>query len=177
MYGLRLFSVLIALTAFTVAAQEVDVSRGATILAPFKQDLQQALLEGLAQGPEQAIAACRIKAPEIAGALSRDGVRVGRASHRLRNAANVAPDWVASLLDDYAADSSDRAPRTVPLENDRSGYVEAIVVQPLCLTCHGDSLAPEVASTISELYPSDNAVGYRVGDLRGVFWAEFPRQD
>jgi hypothetical protein len=65
----------------------------------------------------------------------------------------------------------------VALPGERSGYVEPIGVQPLCLTCHGESLAPDLASRIEELYPADRAVGYRVGDLRGVFWAEFPRAE
>ncbi|NNC63672.1 MAG: DUF3365 domain-containing protein, partial [Gammaproteobacteria bacterium] len=112
-----------------------------------------------------------------AEALSRDGVRVGRASHRLRNPSNAAPDWVAPILDEYANEPSDRTPRTVSLGTDRSGYIEPIVLQPLCLTCHGDNLAPEVASRIRELYPADRAVGYQAGDLRGVFWAEFPPQE
>ncbi len=177
MYGLRSILVLLVLVAGGVGAQEPDVAHGAALLAPFKQDLQQALLEGLAQGPEAAIAACRIRAPGIAEALSRDGVRVGRASHRLRNPSNAAPEWVAPILDAYATDPSDRAPRTVSLGDERSGYVEPIVLQPLCLTCHGQNLAPEVASRISELYPSDSAVGYEAGDLRGVFWAEFPPRE
>ena len=171
------FMVLLVLASGMVGAQEYELAPGPRLLAPFKQDLQQALLEGLAQGPEEAIAACRIKAPEIVGALSRDGVRLGRASHRLRNSSNTAPDWVAPILDEYANEPSDRAPRMVSLGSDRSGYVEPIVIQPLCLTCHGDSLAPEVASRIRELYPADRAVGYEVGDLRGVFWAEFPPQE
>ena len=43
-----------------------------------------------------------------------------------------------------------------------------------CLTCHGSSLAPDVAAQISDLYPQDRAVGFEAGDLRGVFWLEFP---
>lgn len=174
MYRLLSFVVVLAFAVGVGEAQESALAPGPRLLAPFKQDLQQALIDGLAQGPEEAIAACRVRAPEIADALSRDGVRVGRASHRLRNPSNAAPDWVAPILDAYANDPSDRAPRTVSLGNNRSGYVEPIVLQPLCLTCHGDSLAPEVAARIRELYPADRAVGYQVGDLRGVFWTEFP---
>ena len=175
----RLLSVgfALALVAGVVPAQDSEPAPGAALLLPFKQNLQQALLEGLAQGPEEAIAACRVRAPAIADELSRDGVRVGRASHRLRNPANAAPDWVAPVLDAYAADPSDRAPRTVPIADSRSGYVEPIVMQPLCLTCHGESLAPEVASRIRELYPADRAVGYQAGELRGVFWAEYPPRE
>jgi hypothetical protein len=104
-------------------------------------------------------------------------VHVGRASQRLRNPANAAPAWVEPLLEAYARDPAQREARTVALENGRSGYVEPIIVQPLCLTCHGTELAPAVAERIAALYPNDRAVGYAVGDLRGVFWVEFPASE
>lgn len=163
--------------AIAVGAQEADLAPGARLLAPFKRDLQQALREGLAAGPVEAISACRVRAPEIADALSRQGVRVGRSSHRLRNPSNAAPEWVRPILEDYVNNPSDRAARTVALPDNRSGYVEPILLQPMCLTCHGRKLAPEVASRIQELYPSDRATGFDVGDLRGVFWVEFAQPE
>jgi len=167
-------AVAFALAATSAQAQEAELGRGAELLAPFKRDLQAALAQGLAHGPVEAIAACRVKAPEIARSLSHDGVRVGRASHRLRNPANVPPEWVAPILDAYVAGSADRAPRAVSLADGRWGYVEPILLQPPCLTCHGETLAPDVASRIAALYPDDRATGFRVGDLRGVFWIEYP---
>jgi len=158
-------------------AREAEPAPGALLLAPFKRDLQQALRDGLAEGPVEAIAACRVRAPEIAAALSVDGVRVGRSSHRLRNPSNAAPEWVLPILEAYVADAAHRAPRTVDLAHGRSGYVEPILLQPMCLACHGKSLAPEVASRIEELYPADRATGFGVGDLRGVFWVEFPQPE
>jgi hypothetical protein len=166
---------LVALAGAAVA-QESDLERGAAVLAPFKKELQAALRDGLARGPEAAVAACRSEAPRIAAAHSRDGVRVGRTSHRLRNPANAGPDWVRPLLAAYLADAGERAPRVVPLGEGRTGYVEPIVTQPLCLACHGSSLAPDVAERIAELYPDDRAVGFAAGELRGVFWAELPAQ-
>ena len=35
-------------------------------------------------------------------------------------------------------------------------------------------LAGVLAPRISEFYPADHAVGYDIGDLRGVFRAELP---
>ena len=156
------------------SAQEAGLTRGAELLSPFKRELQAALRAGLTEGAVEAINVCRLQAPEIAGTHSGDGIRLGRASHRLRNPANVTPDWVGPILAAYIADSADRAPRVVPLPDERLGYVEPIPLQPLCLTCHGETLAPDVASRIAALYPDDRAVGFAVGDLRGVFWIEFP---
>ena len=174
MRGFSLMILGFALAAGVAQAQESELARGAALLGPFKRDLQEALRRGLAQGPVEAIAACQLQAPEIARARSRDGIRLGRTSHRLRNPSNAPPEWVTPILEAYVARSSDRAPATVPRPNRRSGYVEPILTQPLCLTCHGEGLAPEVASRIEELYPEDRAIGFRIGDLRGVFWVEFP---
>ena len=77
------------------------------------------------------------------------------------------------MLDAYLGDAGDRAARVVELPDGRSGYVEPILLQPLCITCHGEVLAPEIAARIGELYPADRAVGFNVGDLRGVFWVEY----
>lgn len=148
--------------------------RGQASLAPFKASLQRALKAGLADGPVAAVEACRLRAPEIAQAMSQDGHRVGRASHRLRNPDNVAPDWVAPVLARYLAEPASRKAATVRLADGRIGYVEPIVLAPLCVTCHGDGLAPELAAHIAKLYPEDQAIGFQPGDLRGVFWVEMP---
>ena len=60
------------------------------------------------------------------------------------------------------------------LDEGRAGYVEPILLQPLCVACHGEAIEPGLATRIAELYPQDRAVGFRVGELRGVFWVEFP---
>lgn len=171
---LSLVVVALALVVDVAAAQESGLARGSQLLSQYKTDLQEALREGLNQGEVEAIAACRVQAPKIAKTLSRDDIRVGRTSHRLRNPANAPPDWVEPILQTYVASPSDREPRTVPLPQGRLGYVEPIVLQPLCVACHGEVLDSEVASRINELYPADRAVGFHVGELRGVFWIEFP---
>lgn len=162
--------------ALGAAASDDDpvMRRGAELLAPFKRDLKQALGEGLARGPVEAVAACQLRAPEIASALSQADVRVGRSSHRLRNPRNAPPAWVEPILDAYVEDAAQRTPRTAQLGYGRTGYVEPIALGPMCVTCHGETLAPAVADRIERLYPQDRAVGFAVGDLRGVFWVEFP---
>lgn len=156
------------------ADPSTGIERGREILAPFKKQLQGALRAGLAQGPVEAISACRVEAPRIAAASSHDGVEVGRTSHRLRNPANAPRPWVAPLLEAFVAGEEGAEPRAVALPDGRVGYVEPIRLQGVCLTCHGARLAPPVAARIEALYPEDQAVGFAEGDLRGLFWAEFP---
>ncbi len=172
-----LLSTLPACAPDTLATKETDTVRGAQLLAPFKQALKQALVDGMQQGPIDAISVCKLEAPAIAAAHSVAGVRMGRTSHRLRNPANVGPDWVEPILRGYLDEQGDVGPRTVVLPEDRVGYVEPIALQPLCVTCHGTVLASDVAAQIERDYPDDRAIGFEVGDLRGVFWVEFPAGD
>ena len=164
----------LVLAASGARAEDPVEARGKALLAPFKQALQQALKAGLTEGPVAAVDACHFRAPEIAREASREGVRVGRASHRLRNPANVAPDWVEPILARYLASPDSRAPEAVDLGEGRRGYVEPIPLAPLCVTCHGDVLAPALEERITSLYPEDEATGFAPGDLRGVFWVEMP---
>jgi hypothetical protein len=171
--------VLIALVFLSQAAlpEDSDLARGAELLAPLKADLKQALMGGMKEGPVSAITVCKDKAPAITNALSVDGVDIGRSSHRLRNPANVAPDWADNILQAYLQEDSDRTPTVVQLPDDRLGYVEPIMLQAMCLACHGEVLSPEVAARIEEAYPDDQATGFAVGDLRGVYWVQFPADE
>ncbi|MBT8092423.1 MAG: DUF3365 domain-containing protein [Gammaproteobacteria bacterium] len=169
---------LAVLVLSSVAACTEDAPpnpRGPELLAPLKKDLKEALVAGMQDGPLNAVSVCKDQAPAIAASLSVDGVEMGRTSHKLRNPANAAPGWVDPILQSYLADNADRAPAIVSLSDGREGYVEPILLQPLCVTCHGKTLPPNLAARISEEYPDDQATGFDVGDLRGVFWVEYPR--
>lgn len=167
--------VLLVLSSIGACTAEAPAPRGPELLAPFKKNLKEALVAGMQDGPLNAVSVCKDQAPAIAASLSVDSVEMGRASHRLRNPANVAPEWVDPVLESYLAEGADRSPVVVSLPDGREGYVEPIMLQPLCVTCHGATLAPNLAAHISEAYPQDQATGFNVGDLRGVFWVAYPR--
>jgi len=151
--------------------------RARAALKPLKQQLMGELTRALGESPVQAIEVCRVRAPEISDALAESGPRVGRTSHRLRNPANAAAQWVEPLLAAYMEDPTDRAPRTVRIDEATVGYVEPITVQKMCLACHGSEIDPAVEEKIWELYPEDQAIGFRSGDFRGLFWVEVPLEE
>ena len=118
-------------------------------------------------------------APGLAAALSRDRVTVGRATHGPRNPKNEAAGWQADALAELERMQAEHVPlagksfaRRLP--DGRIAYAEPLVIQELCLTCHGTNVAPEVKAVLDETYPADKATGYSVGDLRGVAWVELP---
>jgi hypothetical protein len=48
----------------------------------------------------------------------------------------------------------------------------------MCATCHGptESLSAGVRKEIAERYPTDRAVGFKEGEIRGWFWVEIPKK-
>jgi hypothetical protein len=149
---------------------------GARAVLPFKQGLKQALVTALGEGPVHAISACRVEAPRLAEAASTATIRVGRASRKVRNPSNATKPWMQPLLEQFETNPDSREPTVVLIDERTVGYVEPIFVEPLCVTCHGSELAPDLKAKIEELYPGDQATGYRPGDFRGVFWAELARE-
>jgi len=159
------------------AASEEPPARAVAAVTALRTRLLAALTEALAEDPESAIDACRVEAPRIAREIAAEGVAVGRTSHRVRNPANAPEPWMLPLLDAYRAPPPPPPEpwRTVDLGERGIGYVEPIYLQPLCATCHGEAVEPELLARIRAHYPDDQATGFRVGELRGLFWTVVPR--
>ena len=130
-----------------------------------------------------AINVCYLRAPEIAAQLSQaSGARVGRTALRVRNPSNAPDDLERSVLEQFATDLGS-GPIDRPLEavfEIRRGdaverrYMRAIPTDALCLTCHGKTIAPELAAAIARDYPKDQATGFEQGQLRGAFTVTWP---
>ena len=125
-----------------------------------------------------AIEVCKEMAPAIAARISEArGWDIARTSLKLRNPSNAPDAWERQVLEEF----NQRAVRgedpqridyqeIVSLKGQRDfRYMKAIPTQPVCLTCHGEDLAPGIAAKLEELYPQDQATGFSVGDLRGAF--------
>jgi len=151
---------------------------GAAALAPFKESLREALTAGMQSGgPMGALGACQAQAPLITAhsqgviVAGEDAMAVGRATTRPRSPSNLASPWQLSIIEHYESiPISEASPVAVPIDDISWAYAEPIFVSEPCLACHGEPSA-EVLSMIAELYPEDQATGYEIGDLRGIFWA------
>ena len=160
----------------SAAAPAERPAQAAETVAALRTQLLAALPQALGQGPEAAIDACRIEAPRIAERVSANGVAVGRTSHRLRSPGNAPEPWMLPLLEEFRTNPQQPgAWRSVDLGTRGTGYVEPIYLQPLCATCHGESVDPTLLQKIRALYRDDEAVGFAVGDFRGLFLAITPR--
>jgi len=122
-----------------------------------------------------ALSICRIKAPELAKAISADqGMAVKRVSLKNRNPVmGVANEWQTKVLNDFetrkAADEDPATLAYAEVVDHEFRFMKAIPTAAVCLGCHGAHLSPAVTAKLTELYPQDQAVGYKEGDLRGAF--------
>ena len=182
-------ALVLALSPVILAAAEpaadtawVDQSRQLAMQlgGQLKGELSKAIAEG---GPVAAINVCYLRAPEIAAQLSQaSGARVGRTALRVRNPSNAPDELERSVLEQFSADLGS-GPVDRPLEavfEIRRGdaverrYMRAIPTDALCLTCHGKTIAPELAAAIARDYPNDQATGFEQGQLRGAFSVVWP---
>jgi hypothetical protein len=164
----------------TAQITQAHRDRGAALIGELKKSLLEAVTAAMGQGAPAAIDACHTQAPALTAAVAREGAVVGRATDKPRNPKNAATGWQAEALEHFAKTKTTGAPlkgqtfiRVLP--DGRIGYAEPLVIQEICLACHGSVIAPEVKSVLDAKYPGDRATGYIAGDLRGVAWAELPK--
>ncbi|ALK09258.1 Tll0287-like domain-containing protein [Blastochloris viridis] len=129
-------------------------------------------------GTVGAVAFCGKEAPGIAAdASNRSGWIMSRTSLKPRNPAAAPDAYERAVMTDFAARVAAGAPaatlKRAEIVEQNGGrvfrYIQAIPTGELCLSCHGSNLKPEVSAKIGELYPADQATGFKQGDMRGVF--------
>lgn len=140
----------------------------------FQKELLSALTAAMAvEGPQGAIGVCSSIAPALAAQLSEEsGATVRRTALRTRNPAAKADPTEQRVMEGWASAplGEDGKPRRwTAHEGDRYRYMRAIPTMPMCLACHGENIAPEVATAIRANYPADQATGSAPGQLRGAF--------
>jgi hypothetical protein len=156
---------------------EVDSSRATA--REFMQTLKQELLAGMQDGgPVNAISVCNLSAPGIANTYSvRNGWDVGRTSLKVRNPANAPDTWERSVLESFeerrrAGEDPAKMEHYEVIRQDGISelrYMKAIPTARLCLACHGEQIDSTARERLEILYPNDQALGYKIGDIRGAF--------
>lgn len=103
---------------------------------------------------------------------------VTRTSLNYRNPKNRPDETDTSILEKWSQLVSEgkALPRheLVSVTGTTTRFYRPIMVQSLCLNCHGDpaTFSPALTSVLAENYPQDLATGYVEGDLRGAFRVE-----
>ena len=154
---------------FTLNSLSFDSTKEASeLLLPFKKELMKTLKSSLKSGGvKNAINTCHLSAKKIEAKHNDSVITLGRSSLKYRNPLNKPEKWLIPILENYEMTKSVKA-QIVSVDKDKI-YIEPIYVKGLCLNCHGN-ISQVQKKLIGKLYPSDKAVGYKMGDFRGVFW-------
>ncbi|MHC4930883.1 MAG: Tll0287-like domain-containing protein [Planctomycetota bacterium] len=149
------------------------------LTAALLKRLNAALSEG---PPEHAIDVCGGVAQEISADVRKEqGVEVRRTSLKIRNPENRPDEYEAAWLE--RAKGGEKIPGEgvsevldLPGGGKELRYVRPIGVAVYCTKCHGpqSELTAKVKAILKERYPDDQATGYRVGDLRGIYSVRVP---
>jgi hypothetical protein len=165
-----------------VSADE-DVAKltgeGKQVIQSFFGDLKGELVKGMKEGgPVHTIDVCSKVAPNLAEAHSQmSGWHVARTSLKPRNPNNAPDAWETQVLKEFEtrkAAGEDPAKLVQTEIVEEKGHkvfrmMKAIPTAEVCTKCHGVDLSEPVVQKLDELYPEDQARGYKVGDLRGAF--------
>lgn len=132
-------------------------------------------------GPVAALQVCQSVAQPITMATDAEfeGVAIRRTTLKPRNSANAPDEIDREILETMAtaARQGKAIEPTIHWESGTARYYQPLIVQEVCLKCHGDlgTFPPELVQALSTLYPDDQATGYQLGDLRGVIRVDVMR--
>lgn len=134
------------------------------------------------EGVAGAVRYCNLAAMPLVDSLSKaNNATIRRTSDRPRNSLDTPTGWEAEQLTAFqlaASKGEQLMPRLKLLDEKKVAFAAPIMLQPLCAKCHGavgTDIAESDYAVIKELYPQDEAVGYKPGELRGMWSITFER--
>ncbi|MFQ5714307.1 MAG: DUF3365 domain-containing protein [Candidatus Scalinduaceae bacterium] len=101
------------------------------------------------------------------------GHKLKQTSLKLRNQANAPDEWEKKVLKKLQSSAYSKGVgfgETLETENKKIyRYMKPIYAERACLECHGekDTIKPAIRQFLERKYPSDQAFGYKEGDIRG----------
>lgn len=127
------------------------------------------------QGTEKAIEFCSTKAIVITDSMGTAlNATLKRVSDKPRNPINMANEDETAFIKELKQKISKgekMTPKFTESDGEITGYFP-IETNAMCLQCHGSKdsdIKPNVLKKIVQLYPNDQATGYKENEIRGIF--------
>lgn len=175
----------ICLAPFATAESRLDTTareRGVALAARTFGVLSSNLMTAFSQGGvSNALQFCSTAAqPLTASVADTNQIVIRRISHKARNPKNRAGAAELAILDEFRATLAAGRPVAPLVQTNAPGgatfFAPIVLNNPLCLNCHGQSgpeIKPEHQEIIRQLYPEDQATGFKLGELRGLWRIDF----
>jgi len=148
-------------------------------------ELQQTLAAHLKlaiedSGVAYALNYCSLHAYRLTDSIAQlHGVTIKRVSHKARNPRNKAGESELSIINGFQASiekGEPAYPKIIETTEGNTFFAPIVIQATLCLKCHGIpaiDIAPEDFIAIKMLYPKDEASGFKLNDLRGIWRIDF----
>ncbi len=156
--------------------QYLDIARQAS--KDLLETMRNALLNELEKGDVlSAVSVCsELSQNIIKEKQQKYGFYIRRVSEKYRNEKNKPNKYELSILKNLENLNKEGKLQDEYYEivEEKDGkylnYFKPILVQPMCLSCHGDysSIPEDIRKFLKEKYPKDKAFGYKSGDFRGA---------
>lgn len=173
----------IALAPLTEEEKQLYADKGRGIVQQMMGTLGGNLMKALSQnGVGYAAKFCNLKAYPLVDSLKKvNNADIRRATLKARNSRNLATAQEEEVIMQYAEQLKTSGAQLKPVVKrvsaDSVAFFAPIQTNDLCLRCHGnigDDVDAKDYELIKSLYPNDKAVGYKAGELRGVWSMKFP---
>lgn len=161
--------------------EEQAIQKGSAVAGTLVQKLGGELINQMQTSEAMgALHFCSQNAQVLTDQVGKESdTQVKRVSLKNRNPINGASSEEKVILNGWEKlqNSGKPLPSHEIKANGQYTYYKPILINnDVCLKCHGEiatdsPLAKEILST----YPEDKAVGYKIGDLRGMIVVTFPR--
>lgn len=132
-------------------------------------------------GVSNAVQYCNLVANPLVDSISKVySVDIRRVTFNARNPENRPKAQEKEILIRFEQEDKEGNapwPTLDTLDDGRIAFFAPIYINnPLCLVCHGNpgsTISEEDYAVISKLYPEDEAIGYQLNDLRGMWSITF----
>lgn len=158
---------------------EKGKSIAAATFATLSGNLQKAMQEG---GVQNAVSYCNLAASPLVDSLAKVyKADIRRSAILTRNPANNPTAAELSQFKIYR--TTHKAGKTMnpavqSIDANTVAFYAPIQLMPLCEKCHGvvgETIAAEDYQLIKQLYPQDEAINFKTGDLRGMWSISFQK--
>ncbi len=154
--------------------------QGMLIASTTKAELGKKLMGQVQRnGVSNAIKFCNLEALSITDSMARfHNVTIKRVSDRYRNPKNIANYEEIGYINTFKKQitQGDEISPIITETNNEAAFYYPIITNSMCLKCHGkphDDIATPDLNNIMKLYPNDNAFGYDVNEVRGIWSIHF----
>jgi hypothetical protein len=159
--------------------RETDSKR---LVAEASALLVKNLTEAIAKdGVPGAIGFCSEKALPLTASVGADsGAKLRRVTHKARNPKNKADaaelEVISAYRDTLKAGKSPEPQLRKLADGTETFFAPIVLANPICLKCHGApgvDIEAETLTALRKLYPQDEATGFTLGELRGLWRVDF----